>query len=46
MARGLKGQSKNIGKLRKQGQLLEKYIVIEFDKIPQLQLSLVKIGRK
>ena len=43
MARGLKVLSGNI---RKQGRLPEKYIVVEFDKMPQLRLSWVKIGRK
>ena len=46
MARGLKGLSGNIKKLRKQGRLPEKYIVIEFDKKPQLKLSWVEIGRR
>ena len=43
MARGLKVLSGNI---RKQGRLHEKYIVVEFDKMPQLRRSWVKIGRK
>ena len=46
MAKGLRVLSRNIGKLRKQGRLHEKYIVVEFDKMPQLRLSWVKIGRK
>ena len=46
MAKGWKGPSRNMGKPRKQGQLPEKYIVIEFDKMPQLKLSWVEIGRR
>ena len=46
MARGCKGLSRNIKKLRKQGRLPEKYIVIEVDNMPQLKLSWVKSGEK
>ena len=46
MARGLKGLSRDIGKLRKQGRLPKKYIVIEFDKMPHLELSYVEIRRR
>ena len=40
MARGWKGLSRNIGKPRKQGRLHKKYILQEFDKIPQAQTKL------
>ena len=43
MAREWKGPSRNIGKPRKQGRLHKKYILQEFDKMPQLELSYVRI---
>ena len=48
MARGLKGLRIciNIGKNRKQSQLTEKYIVVEFDKRLQLELRYLKIRLK
>ena len=40
MARRWKGLSRNIGKPQKQGRLYKKYILQEFDKIPQAQTKL------
>ena len=44
MARKWKGPSRNIGKPRKQGRLLKEVFALEFDIMPQLELSGVKIG--
>ena len=40
MATGWKGPNRNIEKPRKQGRLHKKYILQEFDKIPQAQTKL------